>query len=105
MLAVCVPGTLNPVGGVMSCFSGNFFAAAVEAMRRILVNHARNRLKRSGDRARLEAKASIAAIVAHVIPFGGLSVEEVGQALDLSRPVAYRNWMYALAWLQGAQVE
>src|SRR5271157_3418968 len=35
---------------------GHFFAAAAEAMRRILVNHARdrNRLKRGGGRARLE---------------------------------------------------
>jgi hypothetical protein len=34
--------------------------------------------------------------------FGGLSVEEAGAVLSLSRPVAYRNWKYARAWLREA---
>src|SRR5438270_9570987 len=109
---------------------GHFFAAAAEAMRRILVNHARNRkrLKRGGGRVRLElldqigslaedpdlvlsldelltrlgAEDAAAAQVAHLHLFGGLSVEEAGAALGLSRAVAYRNWKYARAWLREA---
>jgi RNA polymerase sigma factor (TIGR02999 family) len=109
---------------------GHFFAAAAEAMRRILVNHARerNRLKRGGGRARLElldqagslaedpdlvlslddlltrlgADDATAARVAHLHLFGGLSVEEAGDALGVSRAVAYRNWKYARAWLRDA---
>jgi RNA polymerase sigma factor (TIGR02999 family) len=109
---------------------GHFFAAAAEAMRRILVNHARdrNRLKRGGRRVRLELldqtgslaedpdlvlsldelltrlaeEDAVAAQVAHCRLFGGLSVEEAGEALGLSRAVAYRNWKYARAWLREA---
>ena len=109
---------------------GHFFAAAAEAMRRILVNHARNRkrLKRSGGRRRLELLDQVgslaedsdlilsldelltrlgdedaaAAQVAQFHLFGGLSVEEAGAALGLSRAVAYRNWKYARAWLREA---
>src|SRR5262249_35264149 len=85
---------------------GHFFAAAAEAMRRILVNHARdrNRLKRGGGRVRVELLDQIgslaedpdlvlsldelltqlgeedaaAARVAHLHLFGGLSVKEAG---------------------------
>ena len=109
---------------------GHFFAAAAEAMRRILVNHARdrNRLKRTGGRVRLElldqagslaedldlvlsldevltrltVEDASAAEVAHLHLFGGLSVEEAGEALGVSRAVAYRNWKYARAWLREA---
>ena len=109
---------------------GHFFAAAAEAMRRILVNHARdrNRLKRAGGRVgsscsirsvrspriptsscrwtscstRLGEEDAAAARVAHLHLFGGLSVEEAGEALGLSRAVAYRNWKYARAWLREA---
>ena len=108
---------------------GHFFAAAAEAMRRILVNHARDRkrLKRSGGRRRLElldqvgslaedsdlvlsldelltrlGEEDAAAQVAQLHLFGGLSVEEAGVALGLSRAVAYRNWKYARAWLREA---
>jgi RNA polymerase sigma factor (TIGR02999 family) len=109
---------------------GHFFAAAAEAMRRILVNHARdrNRLKRGGGRVRLELldqadslaedpdlvlsldelltqlgeQDETAARVAHLHLFGGLSVEEAGSALGVSRAVAYRNWKYARAWLREA---
>jgi RNA polymerase sigma factor (TIGR02999 family) len=109
---------------------GHFFAAAAEAMRRILVNHARDRkrLKRGGGRVRLELLDQIGALtedpdlilsldelltrleqedaaaarVAHLHLFGGLSVEEAGEALSLSRAVAYRNWKYARAWLREA---
>ena len=109
---------------------GHFFAAAAEAMRRILVNHARERkrLKRAGGRRRLELLDQVgslaedsdlvlsldelltrlgeedaaAAQVAQLHLFGGLSVEEAGVALGLSRAVAYRNWKYARAWLREA---
>jgi len=109
---------------------GHFFAAAAEAMRRILVNHARDRkrLKRGGGRVRLELldqadslaenpdlilsldelltrlgeEDATAARVAHLHLFGGLSVEEAGAAVGVSRAVAYRNWKYARAWLREA---
>ena len=109
---------------------GHFFAAAAEAMRRILVNHARDRkrLKRAGGRVRLELLDQVgslaedsdlvlsldelltrlgeedaaAAQVVQLHLFGGLSVEEAGVALGLSRAVAYRNWKYARAWLRDA---
>jgi len=109
---------------------GHFFAAAAEAMRRILVNYARdrNRQKRAGRRKRVElldqadslaedpdlvlslddlltrlaAEDAVAAQVAQMRLFGGLSVEEAGAVLGLSRPVAFRNWKYARAWLREA---
>src|SRR5262249_41968366 len=109
---------------------GHFFAAAAEAMRRILVNHARdrNRVKRGGGRVRLElldqsrslaedpdlvlslddlltrlaGEDAAAARVAQLHLFGGLSVEEAGEALGISRAAAYRNWKYARAWLREA---
>lgn len=109
---------------------GHFFAAAAQAMRCILVNHARDRkrLKRGAGRVRLELldqagsvaedpdlvlsldelltrlceQDATAAQVAHLHLFGGLSVEEAGAALGVSRAVAYRNWKYARAWLRDA---
>src|SRR5919109_853350 len=106
----------------------HFFAAAAEAMRRILVNHARDRkrLKRGGGRVRLELldqagslaedpdlvlsldelltrlgeEDGAAARVAHLHLFGGLSVEEAGAAAGLSRTGAYRNWEYGRGWLR-----
>ena len=109
---------------------GHFFAAAAEAMRRILVNHARDRKrrKRGGGRVRVELLDQVgslaedpdlvlsldelltrlaledaaAAQVAHLHLFGGLSVDEAGKALGISRAVAYRNWKYARAWLREA---
>ena len=109
---------------------GHFFAAAAEAMRRILIESARSRrrIKRGGNRVRLElldqvsslaedpelllsldevlirlgAEDNTAAQVAHLHLFGGLSVEEAGDVLGLSRPVAYRNWKFARAWLREA---
>jgi RNA polymerase sigma factor (TIGR02999 family) len=108
----------------------HFFAAAAEAMRRILVNHDRDRkrLKRGGGRVRLELldqadslaedpdlilsldelltrlgeEDATAARVAHLHLFGGLSVQEAGAALGVSRAVAYRNWKYARVWLREA---
>jgi RNA polymerase sigma factor (TIGR02999 family) len=109
---------------------GHFFGAAAEAMRRILVNHARNRnrMKRAGGRVRVELLDQVgsladdpdlvlsldklltrlgeedpaAARVAQLHLFAGLSIEEAGEVLGLSRAVAYRNWKYARAWLREA---
>lgn len=109
---------------------GHFFGAAAEAMRRILVNHARdrNRQKRGGGRGRVDLldhagsladdpdlvlslddlldrlgrEDGAAAQVAQLHLFGGLSVDEAGQALGQSRAVAYRHWKYARAWLREA---
>jgi len=109
---------------------GHFFAAAAEAMRRILVDNARRRgrLKRGGDRLRLElldqagslakdpdlilsleellawleAEDSAAAKTDSLHLLGGLSIEEAGEVQGLSRAVAYRNWKYARAWLRDA---
>lgn len=51
---------------------------------------------------RLGEEDDVAARVAHLHLFGGISVEEAGVALGLSRAVAYRNWKYARAWLRDA---
>jgi RNA polymerase sigma factor (TIGR02999 family) len=107
---------------------GHFFAAAAEAMRRILVNHARdrNRQKRCGGRVRLElldqtnslgddpdlvlsldqlldglaAEDAEAAKIAQLHLFAGLSVGQAGEVMGQSRAAAYRNWKYARAWLR-----
>jgi len=109
---------------------GHFFAAAAEAMRRVLVDHARNRgrQKRDGDRRsasltevpgacdddphlllsldealiRLVAEDTPAAEVAKLHLFAGLSIDDAATALGVSRATAYRNWSYARAWLQDA---
>jgi RNA polymerase sigma factor (TIGR02999 family) len=109
---------------------GHFFAAAAEAMRRVLVDRARGkaRSKRGGDRRRVEladipgrtdhdpdllltldealtrlaAEDPPSAEVAQLRLFAGLSVEEAATALGASRATAYRNWTYARAWLQDA---
>jgi RNA polymerase sigma factor (TIGR02999 family) len=106
---------------------GHFFAAAAEAMRRILVNRARdrNRLKRGGDRERIdldldavpgvtkdeellaldeaiEALEKHDAACAKLVSlrfFAGLTQEQSAQALGISRRTADRHWAYAKAWL------
>ena len=106
----------------------HFFAAAAETMRRILVDHARTRgrRKRGGGAIQvtlddvvaggeewdddvlalnevLERLARVDARQARIVElrfFGGLSVEEVAEVLDLSpRTVAY-EWAHARAWLK-----
>ncbi len=121
---------LRLVGDQQFDSRGHFFAAAAEAMRRVLVDSARSRgrLKRGGKQVRMELldqagslaedpnlilsldelltrlgeEDDPAARVAHLHLFGGLSVEEAGKVLGLSRPVAYRNWKYVRAWLREA---
>jgi RNA polymerase sigma factor (TIGR02999 family) len=106
---------------------GHFFAAAAEAMRRILVENARRRqrLKRGGDRKRVDsglAEATAAGLSDDLLLinealdrlaeedvrkaelvklrfFAGLSVEEAAQCLGISRATADRDWVYARAWL------
>jgi RNA polymerase sigma factor (TIGR02999 family) len=108
---------------------GHFFAAAAEAMRRILIEDARRKqsAKGGGGRVRQELQEGDAVIepddcthllaldeslhkLATVEPelarlvelrfFTGLSVEEAAQALGISARTAKRNWSYARAWLR-----
>jgi RNA polymerase sigma factor (TIGR02999 family) len=97
-------------------------------MRRILVDNARRKQteKHGGKRKRLDFSRAepitqadpeevldldealtilagedpVAAQVARLRLFAGLSVEEAAQALGASRAHAYRQWAYARAWLQ-----
>jgi RNA polymerase sigma factor (TIGR02999 family) len=106
---------------------GHFFAAAAEAMRRILVDRARTKrsTKRGGGRRKLNIDAldlvtqatpdqllavndalakltredPVAARLVELRYFAGLTVDEAGQALGVSTATAYRHWKYARAWL------
>jgi RNA polymerase sigma factor (TIGR02999 family) len=106
---------------------GHFFAAAAEAMRRILVDRARakGREKRGGKFHKLDIDSidlattatpdeflaldeALAKLAVHDPPaarlvelryFAGLTVEEAGKSLGLSTATAYRHWNYARAWL------
>ena len=106
---------------------GHFFGAAAEAMRRILVENARRKLRgRHGgnltrvdlDQAEpvavlppnelLDLNDAIENLAKHDLQaadlvklryFAGLSVEQAAEALGLSRTDAYRHWTYARAWL------
>jgi RNA polymerase sigma factor (TIGR02999 family) len=106
---------------------GHFFAAAAEAMRRILLNRARDkqRLKRGGGRKRLdldqieiaqdtkdgqlialdEALAQLAvedpgaAQLVNLRFFAGLTLKEAADSLGLALRTAERQWAYARAWL------
>jgi RNA polymerase sigma factor (TIGR02999 family) len=106
---------------------GHFFAAAAEAMRRILVNRARDkrRQKRGGGQERIDIEladipldardddllaidealeklgredAACAALV-KLRFFAGLTQEESARALGIARRTADRHWAYAKAWL------
>lgn len=106
---------------------GHFFAAAAEAMRRILVERARRKLRaRHGgglqridldnvlvvssaadesllalDEAvqRLAREESEAAEVVKLRYFAGLTIEETALALGISIRTVNRHWAYARAWL------
>jgi RNA polymerase sigma factor (TIGR02999 family) len=108
----------------------HFFRAAAEAMRRILVDHARKKRadKRGGggkhfelseaDRVAVPDPDTLLAVdealtklagedagsadVARLRLFAGLSIEEAADALAVSRATAYRDWAYARAWLTAA---
>jgi RNA polymerase sigma factor (TIGR02999 family) len=106
---------------------GHFFAAAAEAMRRILVENARrkHRVKHGGEQKRIElsdeaiasddrdelvlsvdeslsALAEQNAQAAEIVKlrfFAGLTLPEAAAALDISPRTADRLWAYARAWL------
>jgi RNA polymerase sigma factor (TIGR02999 family) len=107
---------------------GHFFAAAAEAMRRILIDRARAKrtAKHGGGRQRLDIDAldlatratpdellavddalakladndPAAARLVELRYFAGLTVDEAGKALGMSTATAYRHWKYARVWLQ-----
>jgi RNA polymerase sigma factor (TIGR02999 family) len=107
---------------------GHFFAAAAEAMRRILIEKARHKrsLKAGGDRNRqdlsdiqepeagteidllalnealdkLERIDRRRAGVVKLRFFAGLTLEEVALALGISISTAYSDWRYARCWLR-----
>lgn len=108
---------------------GHFFAAAAEAMRRILIEEYRRKqsLRRGGGFARIELDGAVvhaegarspdlvaldealtrlagvdpdAAKLVELRYFAGLTVEEAAQALGVSSRTAKRNWAFARAWLQ-----
>jgi len=106
---------------------GHFFAAAGEAMRRILINRARDRarLKRGGERRRIDLSKIILAIntadeslieldealeklskrdalSANLVKlrfFAGLSHQDACKSLGIPRGQGDRLWAYARAWL------
>jgi RNA polymerase sigma factor (TIGR02999 family) len=109
---------------------GHFFAAAAEAMRRILINRARDkgRQKRGGGRRRLDLDhlavadqaseeetlaidEALQRLEQHNKPcadlvklrfFGGLTMEEAAAALGIAPRTAHRYWAFARAWLYDA---
>jgi RNA polymerase sigma factor (TIGR02999 family) len=111
---------------------GHFFAAAAEAMRRILVEKARRkqRLRHGGDLqkhplegnepaiaspvdavdllaldealGRLEAASPRRARLVKLRYFAGLTLPEVAQALGIAQSTAESDWTYAKAWLKRA---
>jgi RNA polymerase sigma factor (TIGR02999 family) len=108
---------------------GHFFAAAAEAMRRILIDHARRRgtAKRGGGLksvasvldlasdervaeavalddliSRLEKEDPQSAGVVRLRFFAGLSIDETAEAVGVSPRTVKRNWEFARAWLADA---
>ena len=110
----------------------HFLGTAAKAMRRILVNHARDRkrLKRGGDAVRvsfddaatpspdglsapdlvalddalvqLEALDAVKARIVELRFFAGLSHEEVAKVIGASERSVRRHWTFARAWLRSA---
>jgi RNA polymerase sigma factor (TIGR02999 family) len=106
---------------------GHFFAAAAEAMRRILIEQARRKcsLRRGGARHRREllegdlieaplneelldldealsklgAADPQAAELVKLRVFAGMTVEDIAQVQGISPRTVKRNWAYARAWL------
>lgn len=109
---------------------GHFFAAAAEAMRRILVERARSRTsaKHGGSTHRVDLNDALVAVEASpegllamdealtkladrdaeaaklvkLAYFGGLSLEQAAEVLGMSGRTAYRHWAFARAWLYKA---
>jgi RNA polymerase sigma factor (TIGR02999 family) len=106
----------------------HFFAAAAEAMRRILIDNARRKKarKHGADQAQvaisdadwittttpdellavdealeqLAKEETQAAELVKLRYYTGMSVEDAAEALGMSRAAAYRHWTYARAWLR-----
>jgi RNA polymerase sigma factor (TIGR02999 family) len=117
---------LNPSGGAWEN-RRHFFGAAAQAMRRILVDHARLKQaeKRGAGLERItlsdldvsapeedldvlavsEALDELAvedprlAEVVNLRFFAGMSIEDTAKALDLSPATVKRDWVFARAWL------
>ncbi len=109
---------------------GHFFAAAAEAMRRILVENARHRgrIRHGGTLRRIELQESAAATPDDRVPddlialdealekfarkapvkaqvvklryFAGLTIPQAAEALGISHATAERYWVYARCWLR-----
>jgi len=120
---------LRLVGDARTSWDGraHFFAAAAEAMRRILVERARSkrRLKRGGDRKReelddadwitlpesidlialdealdkLQREDAPKAELVKLRFFTGMTLAEAAETLGISRATADRYWAFARAWL------
>jgi len=120
---------LRLVGSETSSWNsrGHFFSAAAEAMRRILIENARRKRaeKHGGELKRVEldgvdvaeaapsqdilavdealsklaAEDPVKAELVKLRYFGGLSVEDSGRVLGISRATADRYWAYARVWL------
>ena len=125
---------LRIVGGEAGTWENrrHFFGAAAEAMRRILIEHARRgkAIKYGGGRERQklhesQVPAAVGTAAEDLLAldealknlikedavkgelvtlcyFGGLGLEEAAGILGLSRTTAYRHWRYARAWLHDA---
>jgi RNA polymerase sigma factor (TIGR02999 family) len=106
---------------------GHFFAAAAEAMRRILIDRARDkkRLKRGGERKRIDwnrlevadvaldddliamdealqalaAKQPVCAELVKLRFFAGLTLDQAAACLGIGQRTADRYWAFARAWL------
>jgi RNA polymerase sigma factor (TIGR02999 family) len=107
---------------------GHFFAAAAEAMRRILIDNARSKdcLKHGGGMQRVEladaaspqpeddilaldealsrltAEDPVAARVVELRYFAGLGHEDIAGVLGITVYLARQKWTYARAWLRNA---
>jgi RNA polymerase sigma factor (TIGR02999 family) len=119
---------IGPDGELNFANRRHFFAAAAEAMRRVLVEAARrkHRLKRGGPMRRVElpdvpakpetdsllaldealtrlaAEDALAARVVELRHFAGLGHEGVAEALGITVYQARQKWTYARAWLKDA---
>jgi RNA polymerase sigma factor (TIGR02999 family) len=106
---------------------GHFFAAAAEAMRRILIDNARrkNRQRHGGEWERADIELTslptrmsseelvalddalvklqqhdpVKAQLVTMRYFGGMTIEQAAEVLNISRVTAHRYWTYARAWL------
>jgi len=115
-------------GGRLSWQSkAHFYGAAAEAMRRILLDHARSRGRQKRGGSRRRAAVNLAELVSEAPPedllavdealsqlgehgpragsvarlrlYAGLSVAEAAEALGIAQRTAERDWTYARTWI------